>query len=211
MKKSLTLSLALIALTIFSVLTVAQRRGGIKEENASALNASALQVQVKTLTLACCECVGKVTTLDLSTGQSSPIDPFWQVNGGSAFTTPPYSGWATTLGPAKWIQAVASPTPAANVAVGIFKYTVRFEVPKCTIPSEVRIDGTFAADNGAKVTLDGSPVTSCPTPFCFKVPGQPLSFAGIGPGSHTLSFEVKNEGGPSGLIVNARLTRQCQR
>lgn len=207
MKKSLSFALTLFTLFILGVYGVAQRRAEIKEGP----NASALQVQPKPLSLSCCECLGGVTTLDLSTGQASPIDPFWQVNGGPAYTTPPYPGWATNLGPAKWIQPVAAPTPAPNVAVGVFRYTLRFDIPKCTIPSEVRIDGKFAADNGANVSLDGKAVTSCPTPNCFKTPGQALSIAGIGPGAHTLIFDVRNEGGPSGLIVNAKLTRQCQR
>jgi hypothetical protein len=207
MKNLLTLALALIALTVLSVSGVAQRPAEIREAKIS----PNIPEQARTPTIGCCECVGKTTTLNISTGQGSPIDPLWQVNGGPSYTTPPYPGWATTLGPAKWIQPVGSPTPSPNLPVGSFKYTVQFNVPKCTIPSDVRVDGTFAADNGASILLDGNPVTSCPMPYCFKAPGQPLSIAGITPGSHTLTFEVKNEGGPSGLIVNAILTRQCQK
>lgn len=205
MKKLLTLALALAALAVLTTFGVAQERGQLGEVKID----PALQLVLHIPSLPCCECLGKVTTLNLSTGQNSPIDQLWKVNGGNAYTTPPYPGWATNLGPANWIQPVASPTPAANVPVGTFKYTVQFNVPKCAIPSDVQLQGKFAADNGAKVTLDGNPVTSCPTPYCFKAPGQPLSATGIGPGTHTLSFDVKNEGGPSGLIVNAILTRRC--
>ena len=163
--------------------------------------------------LECCECLGKVTTLNISTGQSGPKDPLWSMNGGPAYTTPPYPGWITTLTPARWIQPVASPTPSPGVPAGNYKYTVRFNVPKCTIPSEVRLEGKFAADNGAKVSLDGTPVNSCPMPYCFKAPVAPvaLSVPSVSPGAHTLEVIVMNEGGPSGLVVNAQLVRQCRR
>lgn len=205
MKKVLTLALAIVALTILSSFGIAQERSEVREIKVDPNT----QVPPQMPTLRCCECLGNVTTLNLSTGQASPVDPLWKVNNGPAYTTPPYPGWATNLGPAQWIQPVASPTPSNNVPVGVFKYTLQFNVPKCSIPSDVRLDGKFAADNAANVSLDGNPVTSCPTPFCFKAPGQPLTVAGIGPGTHTLTFDVKNEGGPSGLIVNLKLTRQC--
>lgn len=207
MKKLVTLAFAIGALIILSSFGIAQERGEVREVKID----PSLQVPSQTPSLRCCECLGNTTTLDLSTGQASPIDPLWKVNGGPAYTTPPYAGWATNLGPAKWIQPVPSPTPSSNVAVGVFKYTLQFSVPKCTIPSEVRLEGKFAADNGANISLDGNPVTSCPTPYCFKAPGQPLTITGIGPGTHLLTVDVKNEGGPSGLIVNAKLTRQCQK
>jgi hypothetical protein len=206
MKKLLKPALALAALMAVSSFGVAQRTA-LSELKPD----PALQVQTKIATLPCCECVGKQTQIDISTGQSAPVDPLWQVNGTSAYTTPPYPGWATTLSPAKWIQPVSSPTPSPGVPAAFFKYTLQFTIPKCVVPNDVSIVGNFAADNGAKVSLDGNPVASCPTPYCFKTPAQPLSIQGIGPGSHTLTFEVQNEGGPSGFIVNAKLTRQCRK
>lgn len=202
MKRLLTLAITCVALTILATFGLAQ------EKRQEFRIDPALQVEARLPTLLCCE-RGNGSRLDLSTGQAGPVDPLWKVNGGPAYTTPPYPGWATNLGPAKWIQPVASPTPSASVAVGVLKYTVQFNVPKCGIGSQVRIDGHFAADNGAKVTFDGNPVATCPTPYCFKAPGQPLTVTGIGAGIHTLTFEVKNEGGPSGLSVNAKLTRSC--
>jgi hypothetical protein len=161
--------------------------------------------------LSCCECLGGVTTLDLSTGQGSPIDPLWTVNLGSAFTTPPYSGWTTSLGPAQWIQPVASPTPSNNVPAGIYKYIVQFNVPKCTIPSDVRLEVKWAADNNAKVFLDNNPmpVASCTSNNCFQTGVAAPFGVTLLPGAHTLRFEVVNNEGPSGLIVNAKLTRHC--
>lgn len=201
MKKLLTLALVLAALTVLASFGLAQERRETKSEPAR-------PEQPRLMTLRCCE-AGKAAQIDLSTGQSGPIDPLWTVNGAAAYTTPLVPGWANNLGPAKWIQPVASPLPAYNVAVGVLKYSVHFVVPKCGKLSQVRIDGNYAADNAAKVTLDGNPITSCPTPYCFKAPGQPLTINGITAGPHTLTFEVKNEGGPSGLSVNARLTRDC--
>jgi hypothetical protein len=201
MKKLLTLASVLAALTALT-------RFGLAQEPREVRFDKAIVVQPRSQILSCCE-RGKVAQIDLSTGQGGPIDPLWKVNGGPAYATPPFPGWTTNLGPAKWIQPVASPLPSSNIAVGVLTYTVQFNVPKCGKLSQVRLDSKFAADNGAKVTLDGNPVTICPTPYCFKGPGQPLTITGIGAGPHTLAFEVKNEGGPSGLSVNARLTRHC--
>lgn len=163
--------------------------------------------------LPCCKCLGDVVTLDLGTGQGSLIDPLWKVNGVPAYTTPPYPGWAATLTPARWIQPVASPTPSSSVPAGVYKYAVQFNVPKCTIPMEVRLDGNFAADNSAKVFMDGTLVASCSVNACFKAPTAPVSFSvpSISPGTHTLEIEVKNDSGPSGLVVNAQLNGQCKK
>jgi hypothetical protein len=210
MKKLLILTLALVALSAIGGVAVAQKNEEVKI-------APNLQVQPQTPSLRCCECLGQVTTLDLSTGQSSPIDPIWSVNGNSAYTTPPYPGWIlpsnALLTPAKWIQPVASPTPSNSVPVGDYKYAVKFNIPKCTIPGDVQLDVHFAADNSAKVLLDGSPIATTPClTTCFKAPQAPVNFtATVLPGNHTLMFVVHNEGGPSGLIVNAKLTRRCQK
>lgn len=164
------------------------------------------------VSLGCCECLGKTTSLDLSTGQGgAATDPLWRVNGNLAYITSPFPGWFTGL--SKWIQPTASATPG-NVAAGNFSYVVRFMVPRCTIAmSEVRIEGKYAADNGAKVLLDGSSIASCPGIHCFKAPDAPASFAAsiTTPGVHTLQIDVTNEGGPSGLQVNATVRGQCKR
>ncbi len=203
MKKSLTLAFALVALAVISGFGLAHPQGGTTHPPS----------------LECCNCLGQSTTLDLSTGQGSPIDPLWKMNMGAAYTTPPASpSWCSTFpSPAKWIQPVASPIPSLNVPPGVYKYTVRFYVPKCTIPSVVRLEGKFAADNSAVLGmhLDGPMIagTSCPGPVCFKCStAVPFTVAALSQGAwHTLSIDVKNNEGPSGLIVNAKLTRQCAR
>lgn len=207
MKKLLRLALVLVALGIFASI-------GLAQESREARIDPSLSAQPGMPSLSCCECLGKVTTLDLSTGQGSPIDPIWKVNGGPAYTTPPYPGWTTSLTPpAKWIQPVPSPTPSNNVAPGVYKYTVQFNIPKCTIPSNIRLDVKWAADNSGRVFLDNNPVAACTSNTCFQTGvAQPFSVtAGLTPGPHTLRFEVTNISGPSGLIVNAKLTRECQK
>src|ERR1700693_4583245 len=116
MKKSLTLALALVALAVLSGFGFASEQGGTAPQQP----------------LPCCKCLGESHTLDLSTGQGSgPKDPLWKVTptGGFAFIAPTNvsPSWCTTLG-ARWIGPVASPS---NVAPGVYRYTVSFNVPKC--------------------------------------------------------------------------------
>jgi hypothetical protein len=139
------------------------------------------------------------------------------MNGGAAYTTPPYPGWINPanpkLTPAKWIQPVASPTPSGNVTGTSFTYTVRFSTPRCVIPSTVTLEGYFAADNGAKVLLDGNPViTTLCQGNCFNTPQAPVHFSTNVSSAlnHQLDFVVSNDSPPaSGLIVNAKVTRTC--
>jgi hypothetical protein len=165
-------------------------------------------------TLKCCTCVAGVPVtpppLDISTGQVA-----WTVNpGGQANAiTSPNSGWAT-LSPAKWVQVANSPSPA-SAGPGPFHYATSFGVPKCPIPfSSVNLTGTYAADNGATVTL--SPNTSTcsgalANPYCFKSPGMPLNFpVSLTTPLQTLNVDVTNQPGSiSGLIVNARVVPRC--
>jgi hypothetical protein len=214
MKKLLTLVFALVALGVLTTFGLAQER-----ESRRVPETLLQEAQSRIPTLTCCECLGKVTTLNLSTGQGSPVDPIWKVNNGPAYTTPPFPGWILpsnpVLTPAKWIQPVPSPTPSHNIGPGIFKYTVRFNTPKCVIPNRVTLDVYFAADNGAKVFLDGTQVPTSPcSGTCFKAPQAPVHFTAAVSAlpTHTLEIELKNDTPPaSGLIVNAKVTRQCAR
>jgi len=159
--------------------------------------------------------LGRTTTLNLNTGQSGPNDPIWTVNGAAAHPTSAYPGWMAPtnaqLNGAQWIQLPNQSTPASNVPAGDYKYKVRFNTPKCVIPSRVMLDVYFAADNSATVFVDGTlvPTTVCST-NCFNVPQAPVHFTvGLAPGAHAIDIVVKNLGGPSGLIVNAKVTRAC--
>jgi len=163
-------------------------------------------------TLGCCDCVGQSVSLNVSTGQGNgATDPLWQVNGGTAYITPAVSSWVALI-PAQWIQPVSSPTPSPNVPAGVYKYTLRFNVAKCTIPmSAYLLTGNFAADNSVIVRLDGgAPISQCSGSYCFQS-GTGVGFnLPISPGTtHTLEIEVKNDGSYSGLIVNAQIKAQC--
>jgi hypothetical protein len=212
MKRLLTtLVLALSSLTLLAVTATAQRRGD------SLIDATgSLQLASKTPTLPCCECVGKQTAINLSSGQGGAIDPLWSINGGSAYVVTPYPGWilptVPQLSPAKWMQPVNATAATSPIAAGDYKYTLRFNTPRCVIPNTVQLDVYFAADNTASVFVDGSqvPTTAC-AGICFKAPQAPVHFTtnlSSAP-SHTLEFVVHNDGGASGLIVNARAVRTC--
>jgi hypothetical protein len=214
MKKLLTLAFALLLLMTLSVIALAQERSERDERAAINVDPS-MQVQPQTL-LPCCDCLGKVTTLNLNTGQGSPIDPIWKVNGNVAYTSAPYPGWliptTAPLFPAKWIKPV--PNPNFNVPAVDYKYTVKFSTPKCTIPADIQLEVYFAADNSAKVLLDNNPIgTTLCQGNCFRAPQAPVHFTSAVSTntSHTLDFVVHNDGGPSGLIVNAQLRRICAR
>ena len=165
----------------------------------------------KVSTLGCCDCVGQVASLDVSTGQGGgSTDPFWQVNNGLAYITPPVAGAWPTSPSANWIQPVASPLPSRNVPPGVYKYTLKFNVAKCTIPkSGYQLFGKFAADNNAIVRLDGGQIFQCTNCFGTLIPLNLV--LSISPGPHTLEFEVTNTSIYSGLLVNAQIKGQCAR
>lgn len=205
MKKSLAFFLTLVALSLSALVGTAQ-----SEVNSPA---SLTFLQIRPPTLDCCKCLGGVAELNLSTGQGGgPIDPVWRrTPGGPAYATTAFPGWTTTIpAPARWIQPVASTTPVNPVSTDPQRYTALFEVHKCTIPSQVFLDLTWAADNGATVFLNNVEIDKCTTGKCFNT-ARTISRHGLQPGINVLRFDVSNSGGPSGLIVNARLRRQCTR
>lgn len=207
MKKLLTLALALVALAGFTSLGAAQERRALP------IDGPPIDGH---LSLPCCRCIGdEEHTLNLSTGVAGVP---WSVTPGSGPTATTLSAWGPISG-ASWIQPVSSSTPDSNVPKGSNTYTVTFNVPKCVIPYEkFTLTGSYGADNGAEVHLDTNPpgsAGSCtPSPpatdkKCFASP-QPLNWSGtLIPGPHTLNVVVKNEGGYSGLAMNAKLTGSC--
>jgi hypothetical protein len=199
--KNSTLAFALAALALSSGICVAQeadiRRAAPPSKPAS---------------LKCCECIAGasnvVAPLDLSTGQTGPVK--WTVDGGPVYVTLPYSSWLTSP-PAQWVQSVNSPSPG-DVGAGPFTYGTLFNVPKCAIPySMVQLSGTYAADNGATISLvPGASGTPCPGQYCFQAPGKTFTFSPVAPGAHTLRVVVTNQPGTvSGLLVNAKLEARC--
>ena len=166
-------------------------------------------------TLKCCTCVNGASVvpppLDISTG---PGPWGWTVTPGGpqAHATSPYPGWVT-LPPASWVQSVNSGTPTP-VGPGPYHYAMSFTIPNCpTKFASIQLSGTYAADNGAVVTM-GTNTSTCSGahayPNCFKAPGMPLNFpVSTGPGPQTLKVDVKNMSSVSGLIVNAKVTARC--
>lgn len=166
-------------------------------------------------TLKCCTCVNGMSVtpppLDISTGQVA-----WTVNPGppqANVIMTPNAGWAN-LSPAKWVQAANSASPA-SAGPGPFHYATTFTVPKCPIPfSAVQLNGAYAADNNAVVTL-GSNTSTCSgaltNPYCFKNPGMPLNFpVALTSLPQTLKVDVTNQAGSiSGLIVKAQVVPRC--
>lgn len=160
----------------------------------------------------CCNCLGDSATFNLSTGQGSPVDSNWTVNGNPAYATSPSTAWTI---PGAWIQSVNASTPQATAA-GVYRYSIQFTTPDCIIPMTARLDGTLGADNSATVYLDGTTLlASCSSGQCFQGAALPFSQSSLSVGGHTLDVVVTNNassiGGPtvSGLTVTARVSTQC--
>lgn len=209
----------LFRISAVAVMSLASYADTHAQERLTTRRPSSILTPPPSSSLPCCTCLGEMPTLDLSTGQTSPVDSLWTVNNTSAYTTPPHPSWITGLSSAKWIQPVASPLPG-NIPAGISSYRLRFNVPDCTIPMSVSLDGKMAADNKAKVYLDGNVIASCNGPDCFSTSGgqAPVAFnvATVQAGTHLLQVDVTNYAStfgsdtPSGLLVSATLLARCQ-
>lgn len=178
---------------------------------------------VRTIMIPCCKCIGgEGSVTSINTGNAAGSVPY-QVSGPGVTnpTAVPITinqnvAWTTALLPAGWVQPNSN-NGAVGQQAGVYNYTVKFVVPKCTIPMKVTVSGKFAADNGAKVFFDASPnpiATQFPTPYPFG-----FTTANVGsfttttmaPGTHTIRFEVLNREGPSGLVVNAAVRTICSK
>jgi hypothetical protein len=153
-----------------------------------------------------------VNQQDLSTG----VAP-WKVNAAPAHATAPYPGWATkdpngvplAAFPTgtQWIQP-ANSTTAQNAPGGPYTYVLKFTLPQCA--GATKVHGWFAADNGASMKIDNNAVVNCSGPpnLCFQQ-GSMTSFSQmvVGPGPHTITFNVTNAGtaanmSPTGLLAH---------
>jgi hypothetical protein len=171
-----------------------------------------VRAQQSPAVVSCCKCLDGIEALDLSTGQTSPADLLWTVNGGTAYTTAKAGAWLATQSPANWIQPVHSSTASNAVAKGIYQYKIQFTIPQCTIPATVVLDGSFTADNSAQAYFNTNPIASCAGPNCFTTPQGPvrLNVTNISAGTHTLEIDVNNNDKSfSGLAVVAHLSWQC--
>jgi hypothetical protein len=159
------------------------------------------------LKVPCCTCVdGSIKTLNLSTGAVP-----W------AMTGPGASGNAVGLSHPSW-NAVSGaswvgPTGGASTAqAGTYTYTVRFHVPRCVIGARAIVKGQAGGDNRITVQVDGTAVGSTPgsTQYGFQTANfVNFSSQPLGPGMHTLSVQVNNQSGPSGMALRGAVEVQC--
>ena len=170
-------------------------------------------------TLGCCKCLGGENKLDLSTIPGN----HWRVNGQPAVVVAPTNvAWSMNTGGANWVSIDAAGSGAANTT---YRYTLQFNVRKCTIPQTIVLKGlSVAADNRYNVYLTGpnssasaSPIVPCPTAaaatgHCFTAANQLNNFAAwsiASPGVYTLNVDVTNISGPSAMFIKAVLEGQC--
>jgi hypothetical protein len=178
-----------------------------------------VEVQARAATLGCCKCLGGTNMLDLSTVSTNA----WTVNGGPAFFLPaPNVAWNLNPGPAQWVSTAAN--GVTGVAAGTYEYRLNFIVPECAIGQRVTLTGNYGGDNTVAVFLDNASgqsdasnpdfVAQCPRiGYCFSSvhnPSLPSFSRAVGPGNHVLIVKVQNDGGPSGMFVNAKLVGACR-
>jgi hypothetical protein len=166
-----------------------------------------LQPVPQPIRLPCCQCLDGKTlpAINASTGAAP-----WNVAFGSSAAQPvataSNAAW-TPVSPGQWVG------PSGSAAVGDYTYLMPFQVPKCTIPMQVTISGKFAADNSAKLYIDGTFVkASQGTPNYGFLPGSvtPFSWTGaLTPGAHAIKMVVTNSSGPTGVVVAATITVTC--
>ena len=183
MKNILKLALALTAIGAITIVGLAQEPRAIKID-------STIPVQPRIPALTCCECLGKVTTLDLSTGQSGPIDPLveneqrkrlcrfesfgsFECMDGSAL------GELDSTGP--------SSTPSTNIRPGYLQVHGEVLHPRVRHwQSDLNWTGKFSADNSANAFLDVPLHSVCPcVGYCFQGGASltPANPAWLHPGS----------------------------
>ena len=160
--------------------------------------------------LGCCKCLGGTNTLDLSTIPSNK----WTVNGAAAvFLSSIHPAWNVNPGPASWVSTVAT-GGTGGVASGVYEYRLDFVVPACTIEQRVTLTGNVGGDDNFDVFIDSvntASLSQC-SGWCFNTPKNNLHTftSAVSPGQHTLIIRIKNDGGPSGMFVNAKLTGACR-
>lgn len=121
---------------------------------------------------------------------SSAANPGWLSNNTSIS---PHSQW---IGP--------SPTPNVLAPSGIYTYELIFNLTGLD-ESTAQISGSWASDNSSLVRLNGTPAAGIPhnvgVPFKnFDTFSFPVGSSFV-PGLNSLTFEVNNFSGPSGLLV----------
>jgi hypothetical protein len=127
----------------------------------------------------------------------------------------PIGSWFPNGRWSKWIQPdlrsassrlILTNDPNARQSDADYRYTTRFEIDPHTNLQTVRIEGRFAADNGASISLNGV-VTGYQTayPYGFRSFTPFVLTSNFQHGMNTLEFLVRNQaqstGNPTGLRV----------
>lgn len=166
---------------------------------------------VKAVKLACCRCLGEtVGPIKISTGQPVP----WTVNGGPTVPqamVPGWHGWSSPPPPpgSQWI----GPVGGNSAAPVTYTYQLKIDAGRCRIPGTMTISGKFWADNSGTVSLTSQTATftTLNYPFGFQTPNG-ASFSYTVPsatGIYTLTVTTQNQGGPTGLLMDANVFKRC--
>lgn len=196
------------------------------------------------LTLECCRCVGGQggKALNISSGvakwtvSSTPTPPPPPPPGGYAGQGPliavmptnmspqvdpidigpnPLPGVWTTIAGANWIK------PTGGLPNGHWTYVLKVLVPDCTVPQAVTISGQLAADDMARMYVDGPSGTTQtlvgnpPAHFngatrSFNAVLNPVTGGFTKPGLYYIRVEMDNLGGaPAGIVLQGSLAGKC--
>lgn len=168
----------------------------------------------KAVTVGCCHCLGEVATVDLGTGAAPWVvkPPGATVAVAATAIKTPHPAWVkpTAGNPFTWVDDNGDGAITAN-AVGTWKYSLQVIVPRdCVIPfvRPIKLTGAVSSDNGFKLYVNGpTPVVAQAGTWAFKTM-TPFATT-LQPGLNTIVVEVSNEGGPTGMALQARLNAPC--
>ncbi|HEX8169453.1 MAG TPA: DUF11 domain-containing protein [Thermoanaerobaculia bacterium] len=166
-----------------------------------------------------CACVEPVLRcrellIDISTGSNNGTtlaagspDPDWMVTSvpspavganQPAMTVAP-SGWMAPPAGTAWITARPASGTSSQTISGDYTYELAFQLPPDLANGRCAIDGSFAVDNTATLTLDGTSTVASFTTYgsaAFSVLHAIPTFTfGATPGPHTLRAVVRNGNG----------------
>ena len=172
---------------------------------------TAVPVGREVIRIPCCRCVnGPRRTVTINTGTArwrvaTPNSTSFQP---AAAVVPPNPAW-TPVPPAAWVGP-----PGAAQTVGDYTYRLQFYVPRCMLRPIITISGRFAADNSARLLLDGVAVASSQGTAGYGfLPGSvtPFSASATSPGLHELTIVVTNSSGPTAVAIQGAITIACPR
>jgi hypothetical protein len=130
------------------------------------------------------------------------VDLHWTLTGGTAFTGGtngnfPIGPWLAETSTSRWI------TPTNNAADGVgspFVFVETFSLAGLN-PTTAALSGRFSGDNGVTaVFLNGTLISSGADGFTAFTAFSAASSAFVA-GTNTLTFDLRNDGGPAGLRV----------